>query len=179
MRMKTKDLTIIAMCTALIAICSWISIPTTVPFTLQTFAVFLTVLLLGGKRGTISVLIYILLGAIGVPVFANFTGGIGILLGNTGGYIIGFLGSTLIMWAMIHMLGEKPFVQIISMIVGLLVCYTFGTAWFMMLYLKSTGAVSLITVLSWCVIPYIIPDMIKILLAFVLASRLKKHNKLI
>lgn len=179
MTFKTKDLTIIAMCTALIAICSWISIPTAVPFTLQTFAVFLTILLIGGKRGTISVFIYIILGAIGVPVFANFTGGIGILLGNTGGYIIGFLVSALIMWAIMHLFGEKPLIQIISMVVGLFVCYTFGTAWFMILYLKSTGAVSLITVLSWCVIPYIIPDIIKILLAFVLASRLKKHNKLI
>lgn len=70
----------------LIAICSWISIPMTVPFTLQTFAVFLAVGVLGGKRGSLAVLIYILLGAVGIPVFAGFSGGIGVLLGNTGGY---------------------------------------------------------------------------------------------
>ena len=69
----------------MITICSWISIPTLVPFTLQTFAVFLTVGLLGGKRGTMAVLVYVLLGAIGIPVFAEFTGGIGIILNNTGG----------------------------------------------------------------------------------------------
>ena len=81
----------IAVFAVLIAICSWISIPTTVPFTLQTFAVFLAVGVLGGKRGSLSVLIYILLGAVGIPVFAGFSGGFGILLGQTGGYIVGFL----------------------------------------------------------------------------------------
>ena len=85
---------------ALMAICSWISIPLTVPFTLQTFAVFVTLGILGGKRGTLSILVFLLLGAIGVPVFAGFTGGMGILLGNTGGYIIGFILSALVMWIM-------------------------------------------------------------------------------
>ena len=75
---------------ALMAVCSWISIPTAIPFTLQTMAVFLAVGLLGGKRGTLAVTAYVLLGAVGAPVFANFSGGIGILLGQTGGYILGF-----------------------------------------------------------------------------------------
>ena len=71
-KFRTIDLVFIAVCAALMAVCSWISIPTTVPFTLQTFAVFFAVYFLGGKKGTISVLIYILLGAVGVPVFAGF-----------------------------------------------------------------------------------------------------------
>ena len=74
-----------------IAICSWISIPAAVPFTMQTFAAFFVLSALGGKRGTITILTYIFLGAVGVPVFAQFTSGIGILLGNTGGYIVGFI----------------------------------------------------------------------------------------
>ena len=74
-----------------IAIGSWISIPTMIPFTLQTFAVFITVGILGGKRGAAAVSLYILLGVVGIPVFAGFKGGIGVLLGNTGGYILGFL----------------------------------------------------------------------------------------
>ena len=82
-----------------IAICSWISIPTVVPFTLQTFAVFLAVAVLGGKRGTLSVIVYVLLGAVGLPVFSGFKGGIGVLLNTTGGYIIGFIFSALLMWA--------------------------------------------------------------------------------
>lgn len=97
---KTYDLAYIAIFAVLIAICSWISIPMTVPFTLQTFGVFMAVGVLGGKRGSLAVLVYILLGAIGVPVFAGFSGGLGILLNNTGGYIIGFLFSALVMWAM-------------------------------------------------------------------------------
>ena len=84
-RNKTLDMVYIALFAVLIAVCSWISIPTTVPFTLQTFGVFVTVGVLGGKRGSLAVLIYLLLGAIGVPVFAGFTGGMGIMLGNTGG----------------------------------------------------------------------------------------------
>ena len=88
---KVLDLVYISIGAALIAICSWISIPTAVPFTLQTFAVFFVLLSLGGERGTLATLVYVLLGAVGVPVFAGFSGGIGILLGSTGGYIIGFL----------------------------------------------------------------------------------------
>ena len=171
---KTYDLAYIAIFAVLIAICSWISIPMTVPFTLQTFGVFMAVGVLGGKRGSLAVLVYILLGAIGVPVFANFTGGIGILLNNTGGYIIGFFFSAIVMWAMESLWGKSPVVQILSMIVGLIVCYAMGTAWFMVVYTKTSGAVGLGTVLGWCVIPFIIPDLVKIALAFVLSRRVRK-----
>ena len=97
--MKNSRLTqivFIGLFAALIAVCSQIQIPGPVPFTLQTFAVFLAAGLLGGKRGSIAVLIYILLGAIGLPVFAGFKGGIGALLGTTGGYILGFILSMLV-----------------------------------------------------------------------------------
>ena len=76
-KMKTVDMAYIAMFAVMIAVCSWISIPATVPFTMQTFGVFLAVGVLGGKRGTLSVLIYLLLGMVGLPVFAGFSGGIG------------------------------------------------------------------------------------------------------
>ena len=173
-RSKTYDMVYIAVFAVLMAICSWISIPATVPFTLQTFAVFLTVGVLGGKRGSMAVLIYILLGAIGIPVFAGFSGGLGILLNNTGGYIIGFLFSALVMWAMESLWGKKPVIQILSMVVGLIVCYAMGTIWFMVVYTRTSGAVGLGTVLGWCVIPFIIPDLVKIALAFVLSRRVRK-----
>lgn len=172
---SVRDLVLIALFAALMAICSWISIPTTVPFTLQTFAVFVAAGLLGGKRGTIAVLVYILLGAVGLPVFAGFTGGVGILLGSTGGYIIGFLGSALVMWGMEKLWGSKAWVQISSMVLGLLVCYAVGTAWFMAVYTRTNGAVELMTVLGWCVIPFIPFDLGKIVLAFVITNRLKPH----
>ena len=171
---KTYDLAYIAIFAVLIAICSWISIPMTVPFTLQTFGVFMAVGVLGGKRGSLAVLVYILLGAIGVPVFAGFSGGLGILLNNTGGYIIGFLFSALVMWAMESLWGKKPVIQILSMVVGLIVCYAMGTIWFMVVYTRTSGAVGLGTVLGWCVIPFIIPDLVKIALAFVLSRRVRK-----
>lgn len=174
-RSKTYDMAYIAIFAVLMAICSWISIPMAVPFTLQTFGVFMAVGVLGGKRGSLAVLIYILLGAIGVPVFAGFSGGIGIILNTTGGYIVGFLFSALVMWGMEALLGSKPVVQIISMVVGLIVCYALGTAWFMVVYARNTGAVGLGTVLGWCVIPFIIPDLVKIALAFVLARKIRKY----
>lgn len=173
-RGKTYDMAYIGIFAVMIAVCSWISVPATVPFTLQTFAVFLSVVLLGGKRGTMSVVIYILLGAIGVPVFAGFTGGLGIIMNNTGGYIIGFLFSALVMWAAESLFGRKLWVQAVSMVVGLAVCYAFGTAWFMFVYMRDAGAAGLMTVLGWCVIPFIIPDLVKIALALILGRMLRK-----
>lgn len=176
-KITTKELVFTALMAVIIAVCSWISIPTTVPFTLQTFGVFMAVGLLGGKKGTVSVLVYILLGAVGVPVFAGFSGGIGVLFGTTGGYIVGFLLSGLVYWAMTAAFGEKLPVMIIAMVLGLLVCYAFGTAWFMIVYAKNTAPIGLMTALGWCVFPFIIPDCIKIALAVVLTKQLKKYVK--
>lgn len=177
-KIKIYDVAFIALFAAVMAVCSWISVPATVPFTLQTFGVFLAVGTLGGKRGSLAVLTYLLLGAVGAPVFAGFSGGIGCILGSTGGYIVGFLFSALVMWAMEHFFGKSRWVLAISMVIGLLVCYAFGTAWFMIVYANNTGAIGLWTALSWCVFPYIIPDAIKIALALVLCKRLAKACKL-
>ena len=161
-RSKTYDLVYIAVFAVVMAVCSWISIPAQIPFTLQTFGVFMAVGVLGGKS---------------VPVFAGFSGGIGSLLGNAGGYIIGFIFSALVMWAIESVFGRKPVVQIISMIIGLIVCYAFGTAWFMFAYTRSTGPVGLMAVLGWCVFPFIIPDLIKIALAYVLSGKVRKYAR--
>lgn len=80
MKFSTRDLCFCAIGAALIAVCAWISIPADVPFTLQTFAIFAVCGLLGGKRGTVSVLVYLLLGAVGAPVFAGFRGGFASLI---------------------------------------------------------------------------------------------------
>lgn len=176
-KMKTIDLVYIGMSAALIAICSWISIPLTVPITLQTMGVCLVASLFGAKRGTFATAIYILLGAIGVPVFSGFKGGIGVLLGSTGGYIIGFIFTAIIVGIVSDKTNGKLWALIVSMVVGILVCYTFGTAWFAIVYNKSNDAVSLGTILGWCVIPFLIPDAIKIAIAGILANRLKKFIK--
>lgn len=173
-KFRVVDLTYMAVGAALIAVCSWISIPSTVPFTLQTFAVFCVLSLLGGKRGTVSIVIYILLGAVGMPVFAGFTGGIGILLGTTGGYIIGFILMGLLFWLAEHFFGNALPVRIVSMLAGLLVCYAFGTGWFLWVYARQSGAIGIGTALSWCVLPFILPDLAKMALAVGIAGRVKK-----
>ncbi len=173
-KMKTLDMAYIGLFAVIIAICSWISIPTVVPFTLQTFAVFLAVAVLGGKRGALSVIVYVLLGAVGLPVFSGFKGGIGVLLNTTGGYIIGFIFSALLMWAFEKAFGKKAWALILSMILALALCYAFGTIWFMIVYANNVGAVGLSAVLGWCVIPFVIPDLIKIALAFILSIRISR-----
>lgn len=161
-----------------LAVCSWISIPTMIPFTLQTFGVFLTVLLLGGKQGTLAVLIYLLLGAVGIPVFSGFGAGLGYLLGNTGGYAIGFLLIGLIGWLSEKTLGRKAVIRIFSMLLGLLLCYAFGTMWFINISMNSGSSYGVTTVLSLCVFPFIIPDICKLGLAYMISQRLRPLIKL-
>lgn len=177
-KFRTIDLVYIALGAVIIAVCSWISIPTAVPFTMQTFAVFLILSVLGGKRGTIAIIVYVLLGAIGAPVFSSFTSGIGILMGSTGGYIIGFILMGFTYRLIIALFGKKMWVEILAMVIGLILCYTFGTVWFMILYSQANGLVGLWTVLTWCVIPFIIPDIIKMALALTLSRRLSPVLKL-
>ena len=174
-RNKLYSTIYIGLCAALIAVCSQIQIPAAVPFTLQTFAIFLACGLLGGKRGTVSVLIYILLGAVGLPVFAGFKGGIGALLGTTGGYIIGFIFAALIMWLFEKLMGKKMIPLGLSMVCGLLICYAFGTAWFICVYTNTKEPVGIMTALSWCVFPFLIPDTLKIALALFLTGRLRRY----
>ncbi len=176
---RTLQLVYIAVFAALIAGCSWLSIPSAVPFTMQTFAVFLALFLLGGKNGTLAVVVYLLLGAVGAPVFANFQGGLGALFGSTGGYLLGFLVTALLYWALEEKICKKHVAAALGvMVVGLALCYAFGTLWFVTVYSSSTGAVGIGTALGWCVVPYIVPDLCKLALALALANRLKRHVKL-
>ena len=172
------DLVYTALGAVLIVLCSWISIPVEIPFTLQTMAVVFVCALLGGGRGAVSVLVYILLGAVGVPVFAGMTGGIQKLLGLTGGYIVGFIFTALVMWGFQKIFGKDDLVWTgVSMVVGIAVCYLFGSLWFYYVYANNTGAIGIGTVLAKCVVPFIIPDLVKIALALFLSRRLRKILK--
>ncbi|MEG0751567.1 MAG: biotin transporter BioY [Oscillospiraceae bacterium] len=166
-----SDVAHTALCVSLIAVCSWISVPLAVPFTMQTFAVFLTALMLGGKRGAAAVCVYILLGALGLPVFSGFGGGAGVLLGATGGYIVGFIPAVLISGFAAEKSGHRTLWTALGMVAGLLVCYAFGTAWFMQVYTRANGPVALTSVLGWCVFPFILPDALKIALAILVSRR--------
>lgn len=172
-RQRTRDMVMIAVFSAIIAICAQITIPVQpVPFTLQTLAVFLAGGLLGWKRGTLSILIYILLGAVGVPVFTRFQGGIAPLIGPTGGYIIGFITTALVVGIAKDKLGTKWWVMLIAMMIGLLACYAFGTAWFIFVYNRTNGGMDLFKALSLCVFPFLLFDAVKIGVAAMLVNRL-------
>ena len=169
---KTIDLVYMALGAVLITICSWISIPTIVPFTMQTFAVFFVLSALGGKRGTIAIIVYVLLGAAGIPVFAHFTSGIGILLGSTGGYIAGFILIGLTYWLAVSLFGKKLWVEILALIIGMVLLYSFGTAWYVIVYTQTNQPIGIVAALAQCVIPFVFPDLIKLGLALTLARRL-------
>ena len=173
---KTKDISLIALFSAIIVICSLITIPSAIPFTLQTFAIFLCLNILGAKKGLISVLIYILLGVVGLPVFSGFNGGIGALLNVTGGYIVGFGFSALAFWLITKTFNKKPrkIVNLIASFAGLIVCYIFGTLWYVLLFVKNGDTVSFTSALTICVLPFIIPDILKIVLSVVISEKLKK-----
>lgn len=179
-RFRTLDLTYIALFAVLMAVCAWISTPKTpisVPFTFQTFAVFAALTILGGRRGLWAVLVYLLMGLVGLPVFTGFQGGPGVLLGTTGGYIIGFVGSALAYWLVTAKLGRGLPGMVCGCLLGLLVCYAFGTVWFLTLYTSTKGPISLAAALMACVVPFIVPDLLKITLAVLLARRVGKYLK--
>lgn len=176
-RINTRDIAYIAIFTALLAVCSWIAIPTPtrIDFTLQILGVFLTLGVLGGKRGTLAITAYLLLGAAGVPVFAGFSGGAGALLSPSGGYLIGYFFAGLLMWALEKTIGTQTWAVAVSMLLGLTACYAFGTAWFMAVYPMGGEAVSLATALMWCVIPYLPFDLVKLAAALTLRAQLRRH----
>lgn len=172
--MKARNMALCALFAALLTVCAWISIPTAdIAFTLQTLGVFLTLGLLGGKRGTAAIGVYLCMGAVGLPVFAGFRGGLGILMGATGGYIAGFLASGLAYWLVTALFPGKTWTTGLGFALGLLACYALGTVWLYFAYLKSGSALSLGVVLAKCVLPYLIPDGIKLWLAWFLTKRLK------
>lgn len=169
-RIDVRDMAYISLSIAFISICAWICVPAAVPFTLQTFAIFLCSAVFGAKRAFTAVLLYIMLGAIGLPVFSGFRGGFGVLFGATGGYITGFLPSALIAGCRSNY-RENTLVDITFMLAALFVCYAFGTVWYVGAY--ASGMSSVAAALAACVLPYIVPDMLKILLAAILARRLR------
>lgn len=174
------DISVIAVSAALITVCSWISIQIgPVPVTLQTLAVLAVLLTAGGRRGTIAVAVYLALGAVGVPVFAGFKGGPAAYIGPTGGFLAGFLLAALAFWLLEKLVfarlmttpARRIVFGLINSLIFEIVLYAVGVIWFMTVYAAQTGPVGLGTVLGWCVIPFIIPDLIKMAAAAVIGSR--------
>jgi len=173
-RNSYTNTTYLVMCglfAALNAICAQIFIPlgfTPIPMNLGTLGVFLTGGLLGRKYGTISMGVYILLGAAGIPVFSGFRGGIGILAGPTGGYIAGEILAVFIIGLILEKGYAKLTLRLLSMAAGLAACYILGTLWFMV----STGTDITAAFVS-CILPFLPADAIKIIAASFLIKRLR------
>lgn len=171
-KFSAADLVLPAVFTALIAVCAWISIPLgPVPFTLQTLAVLLCGGLLGVRRSMYAMLVYTALGAIGVPVFSGFSSG---LASPSSGFVVGFIFTALVTGLITQRFGHSFPVLLIAMLLGDISCYLFGIPWFMTLYFQTKGPISLGSTLAACVIPFIIPDLCKIVLAAFLTNRLIK-----
>ncbi len=168
--MKIKNITLTAVFAALCAVCAWITVPFAVPFTMQTFAVFLACLILGGGQAAVCLGVYLLIGALGVPVFAGMNGGVGVLLGPTGGYIVGFVVLCLLYAGLTRIFPRKKPYKILALVIGLAVLYLFGTVWFVVRY-TGGGGIGFTAALMKCVVPFILPDLLKLALAFLIADR--------
>ena len=167
---KTKKITMIGLMTAVTCILGPLSLPlpfSPVPITLPNFAVFLSIYILGMKYGTISLLIYLALGTIGLPVFSSFSGGLGKLAGPTGGYLFGFIFLALIHGFFMLRFHKKTFASIIGMTLGMIACYLFGTIW-LALHMSLTFKAALMI----GVIPYLPGDAVKIALAAIIGPKL-------
>ena len=167
---RTKKIVLIGLMTAVTCILGPLSIPlpfSPVPISLTNFAIFLAVFILGMKDATISFIIYLLLGAVGVPVFSAFSGGLGKLVGPTGGYLFGFIFLALIMGFFMEHFDRKIVPTIIGMIIGMAVCYIFGTVW-----LAKLMSLSFNEALALGVLPYLAGDVAKIIIAVIIGPRL-------
>ncbi len=164
-----------ALFAALIGICSQILIPlpSGVPINLALLAVVLCGALLPLRYALFSVLSYILLGMVGVPVFTGLAGGVGVLFGRTGGYILGYVPCALITNLWCKKLRRTVWLRAAGMSLGILACYGLGTGWFMQLTGMGLGAS-----LAACVLPFVAGDVLKVALAAVLTPRLQKALKL-
>ena len=169
-KIKTKQMVLIALMTAVTCVLGPLSIPlpfSPVPISLTNFAIFLAIFVLGMKNGTISFIIYLLLGAVGVPVFSSFRGGLQVLAGPTGVYLIGFIFLALIMGFALDHFDRKLVPTIIGMIIGMAVCYAFGTVW-----LAKLLSLSFKEGLMMGVIPYLAGDVAKIIIAAIVGPKL-------
>ncbi len=173
LNMKIRNMVFTALFAAIICVVSPFKIPIgEVPITLATFAIYIAASVLNWKYGTLAVLVYILIGLVGLPVFSGFVGGVQKLVGPTGGFIIGYIPCAFIIGLIIDRHECRKWLYPVAMVVGTAVLYALGTVW-IMISLKYTLAAALMA----CVVPFLIFDAVKIILASVIAPRLRKLLK--
>ncbi|MCD8325692.1 MAG: biotin transporter BioY [Lachnospiraceae bacterium] len=141
-----------------------------IPVSLTNLVLYLTLYVLGMKKGTLSFLIYLLIGAVGLPVFSGYTGGLAKLTGATGGYLVGFIFITLMGGYVIDHWMDKYWLHFIAYVVSTAICYALGTAWFVYLMQCTLGYA-----LSVCVMPFIIVDICKMVIGILAGSQVRKR----
>lgn len=168
-----RSAVVCALACAFMCVCAMISIPLAVPVTMQSFALFFCLFYLGGRMTCVSVLLYILIGALGVPVFSGFSGGFSMLLDASGGFIMGLFISALVYLVLTLLLPKSGAFSVICSVISHLVLYLCGTLWYSLVYLGGASGSFAAAILA-CVVPFLLPDAAKLFLAFVLAKRLPR-----
>lgn len=163
--MKTKEIVLVSMMAALTAILAQLSIPIgAVPFTLSIFGAYFAAGLLGSKLGTLSMAVYLLIGAVGMPVFANFRGGIQVLIGPTGGYLVGYLIATYLIGKLFEKVEGPYHISytrfVVVSFIGLIVIYIFGVV-----QLKYVLDFTWSNAYASGIAPFILFDIVKIAIA--------------
>lgn len=171
--LSLRQLTITAIMSAIMCILGPLSVPIgPVPVSLTVLFVFFSIYLLGTKLGTLSYIVYLLLGLVGLPVFSGFAGGPAKLFGPTGGYLIGFIPVCIVSGLIIDKAAGKWYMEFAGMLIGLLILYAFGTAW-----LSFQAHMSFSQALAAGVIPFVVFDIIKLVLAMLLGRTLRVRLK--
>ncbi|HAG57280.1 MAG TPA: biotin transporter BioY [Ruminococcaceae bacterium] len=169
-KFTVKDMVLCALLAAMTGILSQIGIPIgEIPINLALFSVYLAGGLLGSYKGAVSMVVYVMMGAVGMPVFSNYRGGLSVLAGPTGGYILGYIFAALAVGMVSTYWGDSVWKLAVGMTGGLALCYLFGTVWFVLLTGKG-----LVAALSACVVPFLPGDAVKIISAAILVPELKK-----
>lgn len=171
-RISVREMTTIALVTAIICIIAPFSIPipiSPIPVTLALFALFLAGIILGKWKGVISAVLYLLLGMVGLPVFTGFTGGVQKLTGPTGGYLVGYIFLVFFTGLFVEKFPGKMPMYFLGGLLGIVSCYAFGTLWFVIQY-----KVGFLEALTMCVFPYIPLDLVKLVLAVIVGSQVRK-----
>lgn len=166
-----RSMAAVAVMTALMCVLGPLSVPIgPVPFSLQVFVVYLSVYALGARRGAVAVVLYLLIGFVGLPVFSGFAGGPGKLLGPTGGFLVGFIPLAAISGWFIDRWEGSVVMQFAGMLLGLAVLYLFGAAW-----LAKVANLTFDKCMAAAVYPFIPIDALKIALAVLLGRTLRRR----
>lgn len=171
MKTSAKTVTMMGLFCVVLVLCSWCVIPFGVPFTLQLSGVFLAVGVLGGTKAAGCILVYLLLGCLGVPVFAGVSGGVGVLVGPTGGFLLGFLPLCLVC-GLLYPKAKGFWGKTAVFALGTLLDYLAGVLWYLLVFTKGQGG--LFSALGICVLPFLVPDFLKILLSVTVLNRWKR-----